>query len=74
MGLLSIGGPLIDAEHKVELLDADFHNYKIDVVAEKIIINNPDAIMLGHSGSTSAQPIINHSFLATFGIEIVVVI
>jgi len=43
----------------VELLDADFYNYKIEFIAEKIINNNPDVIMLGHSGSTSAQPIIN---------------
>lgn len=59
LGLLSIGGPLIDAGHEVELLDADYHNYKISVVVQKIIEHNPDAIMLGHSGSTSAQPIIN---------------
>ncbi|MBK9461140.1 MAG: cobalamin-dependent protein [Sphingobacteriales bacterium] len=59
LGLLSIGGPLIDAGHEVELLDADYYNYKTEVVAEKIIANSPDVIMLGHSGSTSAQPIIN---------------
>ncbi len=59
LGLLSIGGPLIDAGYEVTLLDADYHNFKIDLVAKKIIEQNPDAIMLGHSGSTSAQPIIN---------------
>jgi anaerobic magnesium-protoporphyrin IX monomethyl ester cyclase len=59
LGLLSIGGPLIDGGHEVNLLDADYFNYKVPVVAEKILENNPDAIMLGHSGSTSAQPIIN---------------
>jgi anaerobic magnesium-protoporphyrin IX monomethyl ester cyclase len=59
LGLLSIGGPLIDAGHDVQLLDADYHNYKIKVVTEKIMAENPDVIMLGHSGSTSAQPIIN---------------
>lgn len=59
LGLLSIGGPLIDADHEVELLDADYHNYKISVVVQKIIERAPDVIMLGHSGSTSAQPIIN---------------
>lgn len=59
LGLLAIAGPLIDAGHDVELLDADYYNYKIEIVAEKILQNNPDIIMLGHSGSTSAQPIIN---------------
>jgi anaerobic magnesium-protoporphyrin IX monomethyl ester cyclase len=59
LGLLSIGGPLIDAGHNVELLDADYYNFKIETVVDKIIKNNPGILMLGHSGSTSAQPIIN---------------
>jgi anaerobic magnesium-protoporphyrin IX monomethyl ester cyclase len=59
LGLLSIGGPLIDAGHEVSLLDADYHNYTIETVVRKTITQNPDIIMLGHSGSTSAQPIIN---------------
>jgi len=58
LGLLSIGGPLIDHGHDVTLLDADYHNYKINFIADKVIEQNPDAILLGHSGSTSAQPII----------------
>lgn len=59
LGLLSIGGPLIDAGYEVSLLDADYHNYKIDFIIAKVIEQKPDAILLGHSGSTSAQPIIN---------------
>lgn len=59
LGLLSIGGPLIDAGHEVQLLDADYYNYKIDKVVALILEQKPDAILLGHSGSTSAQPIIN---------------
>lgn len=59
LGLLSIGGPLIDAGYNVELLDADYYNYKIPIVVEEVLKRNPDIIMLGHSGSTSAQPIIN---------------
>lgn len=59
LGLLSIGGPLIDAGHSVELLDADYFNYSTEVVAEKILAAAPELIMLGHSGSTSAQPVIN---------------
>lgn len=58
LGLLSIGGPLIDAGHEVTLLDADYHNYKIQQVVDLILEQDPDAILLGHSGSTSAQPII----------------
>ena len=59
LGLLSIGGPLIDAGHDVELLDADYYNYKIPLIIEEILKRNPDVLMMGHSGSTSAQPIIN---------------
>lgn len=59
LGLLSIGGPLIDAGHDVSLLDADYHNYKIEVIVDKVVTQKPDVILLGHSGSTSAQPIIN---------------
>lgn len=59
LGLLSIGGPLIDAGYSVELLDADYYNCKVPQVVEEILKRKPDIIMLGHSGSTSAQPIIN---------------
>jgi len=59
LGLLSIAGPLIDAGHEVKLLDADYHFLKHSKVVSQIIRYDPDAIMLGHSGSTSAQPIIN---------------
>ena len=59
LGLLSIGGPLIDAGHEVSLLDADYYNYEIETVVAQVIAQKPDVILLGHSGSTSAQPIIN---------------
>lgn len=59
LGLLSIGGPLTDAGHDVVLLDADYYNYTIPLIVQKTVQHAPDAIMLGHSGSTSAQPIIN---------------
>ncbi|HAA01024.1 MAG TPA: magnesium-protoporphyrin IX monomethyl ester anaerobic oxidative cyclase [Flavobacteriales bacterium] len=58
LGLLSIGGPLIDAGNEVQLLDADFYNYKIELIVSKIKDASPDMVLLGHSGSTSAQPII----------------
>jgi anaerobic magnesium-protoporphyrin IX monomethyl ester cyclase len=59
LGLLSIGGPLIDAGHEVTLLDADFHNHTIETIVDQVIDFNPDSILMGHSGSTSAQPVIN---------------
>ena len=59
LGLLSIAGALIDAGHEVKLLDADYYFLKHSQVVSQIMTQSPDAIMLGHSGSTSAQPIIN---------------
>lgn len=59
LGLLSIGGPLIDNGYNVELLDADYYNYNIEETVRLAIQKNPKYILLGHSGSTSAQPIIN---------------
>lgn len=59
LGLLSIGGPLIDAGHQVELLDADHATLSFDRIIEEVLARSPDAVLMGHSGSTSAQPIIN---------------
>ena len=59
LGLLSIGGPLIDAGHQVKLLDAEFGPMKFSAIVTEVMKYNPDVLLLGHSGSTSAQPIIN---------------
>jgi anaerobic magnesium-protoporphyrin IX monomethyl ester cyclase len=59
LGLLSVGGPLIDAGHQVRLLDAEFGPMKFSAIVAEVMQYNPDAVLLGHSGSTSAQPIIN---------------
>lgn len=59
LGLLSIGGPLIDTGHEVYLLDADYSNMKHTKIVTQTINFNPDLVLMGHSGSTSAQPIID---------------
>lgn len=59
LGLLSIGGPLIDDGFHVELFDADYSNLSIVDIVEETLNRSPDLILMGHSGSTSAQPIIN---------------
>jgi len=58
LGLLSIGGPLIDAGHEVALLDAELGPLSHDEVIRRIVRHRPEALLLGHSGSTSAHPII----------------
>ncbi len=59
LGLLAIGGPLIDAGHEVILLDADYSNMSLERIIEFTTENKPQAILMGHSGSTSAQPTID---------------
>ena len=58
LGLLALGGPLIDDGHRVELLDADLGPLGIEEIVEEVVRRQPDAILLGHSGSTSAHPTI----------------
>ena len=55
-GLLSIGGPLIDAGHKVRLLNADLAPMAPDEIVRQVAAHAPQAVLIGHSGSTSAHP------------------
>src|SRR5581483_4017337 len=56
LGLLSIGGPLIDAGHTEKLVEADRENVPTAETARRVLAWKPDAVLLGHSGSTSADP------------------
>lgn len=56
LGLLAVGGPLIDAGHTVELLDAEFGPMKVSEIVAHAAAFRPDAVLTGHSGSTSAHP------------------
>jgi anaerobic magnesium-protoporphyrin IX monomethyl ester cyclase len=56
LGLLSVGGPLIDAGHQVKLLDAEFGPMCLSEIVAEAVDYGPDAILLGHSGSTSGHP------------------
>jgi anaerobic magnesium-protoporphyrin IX monomethyl ester cyclase len=56
LGLLSLGGPLLDAGHQVKLLDAEFGPMPLRRVVAAIQDYVPDAVLLGHSGSTSGHP------------------
>ncbi|HEY2135712.1 MAG TPA: magnesium-protoporphyrin IX monomethyl ester anaerobic oxidative cyclase [Xanthobacteraceae bacterium] len=58
LGLLSIGGPLIDAGHAVELIDGEFGPMALDAIVAQAVVRRPDAVLLGHSGSTSGHPIV----------------
>lgn len=56
LGLLSLGGPLLDAGHQVKLLDAEFGPMTVESVVSEVRSFAPDAILMGHSGSTSGHP------------------
>ena len=56
LGLLSVGGPLLDAGFSVELLDAEFGPMPIAAIIDEVVRRAPDLLLTGHSGSTSAHP------------------
>ncbi|MBV8881127.1 MAG: magnesium-protoporphyrin IX monomethyl ester anaerobic oxidative cyclase, partial [Planctomycetaceae bacterium] len=74
LGLLAVGGPLIDDGHEVRLLDADreagreallsrrgpgqFGGTSTARIAAQAADYGPDVVLFGHSGSTSAHPIV----------------
>ena len=58
LGLLAIGGPLIDDGHKVRLIDAEFGPMPVKAIVSAAIGFAPEAVLFGHSGSTSGHPVI----------------
>ena len=56
LGLLCIGGPLIDAGYSVRLLDAERLALRGLALAAAIAAAEPDVVMTGHAGSTPAHP------------------
>lgn len=55
LGLLSVGGPLIDDGFSVELLDAELAPLTLAQIADEVLHRQPDVVMLGHSGSSSVH-------------------
>ncbi len=56
LGLLAIGGPLIDAGHEVRLLNCDVGPMPLQETLDEVRKFSPQTVLLGHSGSTSAHP------------------
>ncbi len=56
LGLLAVGGPLLDAAHEVRLLDADVKPLSVSEVVSAARSWGPRVVLIGHSGSTSAHP------------------
>jgi anaerobic magnesium-protoporphyrin IX monomethyl ester cyclase len=58
LGLLAVGGPLIDDGHDVRLIDAEFGPMSTQAIVAEALGFFPDAVLFGHSGSTSGHPVI----------------
>lgn len=56
LGLLSIGGPLIDAGFQTTLIDAELGPMSLGEIVREVRRLETDVVMIGHSGSSSAHP------------------
>lgn len=56
LGLLCVGGPLLDAGFEVTLLDAELGPLPLAEVVQQATARQPGVLLIGHSGSTSAHP------------------
>ena len=57
LGLVSIGGPLIDAGYAVKLIDHDAYGWSLKKLVEEIGKFQADYVLLGHSGSTASHKV-----------------
>lgn len=53
LGLLSVGGPLIDAGFDVKLIDAEFGPMTLAEIVREVQRLPTDIVMIGHSGSST---------------------
>ena len=55
LGLVCIGGPLIDAGFAVKLIDQDLYGWSDQQLIKEVSDFKADYVLLGHSGSTAAH-------------------
>src|SRR5690349_2767392 len=55
LGLVCIGGPLVDAGHSVKLIDNDLYGWSSERLAAEVAHFGADYVLLGHTGSTAAH-------------------
>lgn len=56
LGLVLLGGPLVDDGHRVTLVDNDVRGWDDATLVRELAKDPPDCVMLGHTGSTAAHP------------------
>lgn len=57
LGLVSIGGPLLDAGFAVKLIDHDAYGWSLKKLMQEVEKFQADYVLLGHSGSTAAHKV-----------------
>ena len=57
LGLVSIGGPLIDAGFTVKLIDQDAYGWSLQKLIKEVGKFQADYVLLGHSGSTASHKV-----------------
>jgi anaerobic magnesium-protoporphyrin IX monomethyl ester cyclase len=57
LGLLAVGGPLLDAGHAVRLVDAECRRLSMPAILRVVRTFRPDLVMTGHAGSMPAHPV-----------------
>ena len=62
LGLVSIGGPLIDAGFTVKLIDQDAYGWSLKRLIEEVRKFQADYVLLGHSGSTASHKVAVNTF------------
>ena len=55
LGLVCIGGPLLDAGYTVKLIDHDAYGWSFKRLVKEVEKFQADYVLLGHSGSTAAH-------------------
>jgi anaerobic magnesium-protoporphyrin IX monomethyl ester cyclase len=57
LGLVFLGGPLLDVGHRVRLIDNDVNGWDDAQLARELGADPPDCILIGHTASTAAHPV-----------------
>lgn len=57
LGLVFLGGPLLDAGHRVLLIDNDAQGWDDERLGRELASCPPDCILIGHTASTAAHPV-----------------
>ncbi len=55
LGLVLLGGPLVDAGYEVKLIDNDLYGWSHERLASEISSFDTDYLLIGHTGSTAAH-------------------